>query len=250
MKPLIGITPSLSRDTFSHGIFERYVLSNNYPNAVATAGGIPVILPPQDTDAGAILDRLDGLLLSGGADIDPAVYGDTDVHPTTYDISQLRDTFEFALLREALDRDLPILCICRGIQILNVGLGGTLFQDVADQFSQDLHHRQQELGIEAAEPSHAVTATDGGLLAEVYGNSTIQTNSFHHQAVKNVAPDLRVEGQTDDGLIEAVSLSARSFVLGVQWHPEMMFRRHDEHLRPFERFVAAAVSWSLVGARG
>jgi putative glutamine amidotransferase len=250
MKPLIGITPSLTTDTFSHGTFHRYVLSNNYPNAVVAAGGIPVILPPQDNDAGAILDRLDGLLLSGGADIDPAVYGDTDVHPTTYDISPLRDTFEFALLREALDRDLPVLCICRGIQILNVGLGGTLYQDVADQFGPDLQHRQHDLGIQAAEPSHTVTATGGGLLAEVYGLSAIQSNSFHHQAIKTLAPDLRVEGQTDDGLVEAVSLPTHSFVLGVQWHPEMMFTRHDEHLRPFDRLVATAVSRSLVAARG
>jgi putative glutamine amidotransferase len=250
MQPLIGITPSLSSDTFSHGTFERFVLSNNYPNAVVAAGGIPVILPPQSTDAASILDRLDGLLLSGGADIDPAVYGDTDVHPTTYEISELRDTFEFALLREALARDLPILCICRGIQVLNVGLGGTLYQDVADQYSPDLQHRQQELGIIAADPSHTVTATEGGLLAEIYGTSAIQTNSFHHQAIKTLAPDLRLEGQSDDGIIEAVSLPTHSFVLGVQWHPEMMFRAHPEHRRPFEHLIAAVTSRSLIAARG
>jgi putative glutamine amidotransferase len=248
MKPLIGITPSLTSDTFAYGTFDRYVLSANYPNAVLAAGGIPIILPPQVDHAGALLDRLDGLLLSGGADIDPAVYGDSDVHPTTYGISPLRDRFEFALLHEALDRDLPLLCICRGIQILNVGLGGTLYQDVADQFDRRLSHRQQDLGLESAAPSHAVRATTGGLLAEVYGVASIQTNSFHHQAVKDLAPDLRIEGRTDDGLIEAVSLPARDFVLGVQWHPEMMFQRHDEHLRPFERLIAVATARSLVGA--
>src|SRR5262249_13028232 len=250
MKPVIGITPSLMRDTQPHGVFERYLLSANYPTAVIAAGGIPVILPPQDDHATALTDRLDGLLLSGGADIDPAEYGDTGVHPTTYDISPLRDRFEFALLREALARDLPILGICRGIQVLNVGLGGTLFQDVADQYGREVLHRQQEAGIEAAEPSHAVTATEGGLLAAVYGATAIATNSFHHQAVKAVAPDLMVEARSDDGLVEAVSLPSRSFVLGVQWHPEMMFERHDKHLRPFERLVSAATSRSLVGARG
>jgi putative glutamine amidotransferase len=250
MKPVIGITPSLMRDTQPHGVFERYLLSANYPNAILAAGGIPVVLPPQDGHASALLDRLDGLLLSGGADIDPAQYGDTEVHPTTYDISPLRDRFEFVLLRDALDRDLPILCICRGIQVLNVGLGGTLYQDIAEQCGGDVLHRQQEAGIEAAEPGHTVAATDGGLLAEVYGTASIATNSFHHQAVKAVAPDLAVEAQSDDGLVEAVSLPGRSFVLGVQWHPEMMFDRHEEHLRPFERLVSVATARLLVGARG
>jgi putative glutamine amidotransferase len=250
MKPVIGITPSLMRDTQPHGVFERYLLSANYPNAVLAAGGIPIVLPPQDDHASALLDRLDGLLLSGGADIDPAVYGDTEVHPTTYDVSPLRDRFEFALLREALERDLPILCICRGIQVLNVGLGGTLYQDIADQYGTDVLHRQQEAGIEAAEPSHTVTATDGGLLVEVYGATSIATNSFHHQAIKTVAPGLVVEAQADDGIVEAVSLPGHSFVLGVEWHPEMMFERHGEHLRPFERLVSVATSRSLVGARG
>jgi putative glutamine amidotransferase len=248
MKPFIGITPSLMRDTQPHGVFERYLLSANYPNAVLAAGAIPVILPPQDEHVTALLDRLDGLLLSGGADIDPAVYGDAEIHPKTYDISPLRDRFEFALLNEALNRDLPILCICRGIQVLNVGLGGTLYQDIADQYGKDVQHRQQEAGIEAAEPGHTVAARDGGLLAEVYGSTAIATNSFHHQAVKTVAPDLVIEARSADGLVEAVSLPGRSFVLGVQWHPEMMFARHEEHLRPFERLVSVATARSLIGA--
>jgi putative glutamine amidotransferase len=245
MKPLIGITPSLMTDVQSHGTFERFLLSSNYPNAVIAAGGIPVILPPQLGHAADLLDRLDGVLLSGGADIDPREYGDKVVHPETYDISPLRDAFEFELLREVLNRDLPLLCICRGIQVLNVGLGGTLYQDVADQFSPDLLHRQQNAGIAANEPSHAVHARANGLLSEVYGTEVIQTNSFHHQAIKDVASELVVEGTTDDGLVEAVSLPSRSFVLGVQWHPEMMFNRHDEHRRPFERLVSAAVARTL-----
>jgi putative glutamine amidotransferase len=250
MKPVIGITPSHMREALAHGTFDRHVLSVNYTNAVIAAGGIPIVLPPQDDHADALLDRLDGLLLSGGADIDPAVYGDTEVHPTTYGIHPPRDRFEFALLHGALERDLPILCICRGIQVLNVGLGGTLYQDVADQYGTAIQHRQQEAGIEAAEPGHAVAATAGGLLADVYGAAEVPTNSFHHQAVKDVAPDLRVEGVAEDGLIEAVSLPTRSFVLGVQWHPEMMFERHAEHLAPFARLVEVATVRSLADARG
>jgi len=245
MKPLIGITPSLMMDVQSHGTFERYLLSSNYSNAVHAAGGVPVILPPQADHASSLLERLDGLLLSGGADIDPHVYGDTEIHSTTYDISQLRDTFEFQLLQETLRRDLPLLCICRGIQVLNVDLGGTLYQDVADQFNAELMHRQQNVGIAASEPSHSVRAQSGGLLEQVYGSSTIETNSFHHQAIKEIAPDLIVEGVTEDGLVEAVSYPKRAFVLGVQWHPEMMYGEHGEHCRPFERLVAAAVAKSL-----
>src|SRR5215217_2587985 len=105
MKPLIGITPSLMMDIQSHGTFERYLISSNYPNAVIAAAGVPVILPPQLGHASALLDRLDGVLYSGGADIDPREYGDTEVHAETYDISPLRDSFEFELLREVLDRD-------------------------------------------------------------------------------------------------------------------------------------------------
>lgn len=245
MKPLIGITPSLMMDVQSHGTFERYLLSSNYPNAVLAAGGVPVILPPQPGNASLLLERLDGVLLSGGADIDPREYGDSDIHPETYDISPLRDAFEFDLLREVLARDLPLLCICRGIQVLNVGLGGTLYQDVADQYSAELQHRQQQAGIAANEPSHPVRIVAGGLLEQVYGASTVQTNSFHHQAIKDVAPTLVSEGTTSDGLVEAVSLPGHTFVLGVQWHPEMMFGQHEEHLRPFERLIAAAVARSL-----
>jgi putative glutamine amidotransferase len=248
MKPLIGITPSLSIDELAHGTFERCILSSNYPNAVLAAGGIPVIIPPQRGNASELVDRIDGLLFSGGADIDPSVFGDTDVHPKTYGISHLRDDFEFELLKEALRRDVPILCICRGIQVLNVALGGTLYQDVPDQFESEISHRQQDIGIDASESSHDVDAAPGSLLSQVYESTRIQTNSFHHQAIKALAPELVAEGRSPDGLIEAVSLPGRSFVLGVQWHPEMMFEHHAEHRQPFRQLVSKSASRELVGS--
>lgn len=248
MKPVIGITPSGTRDTFPHGTFDRYALATTYLNAVQAAGGIPIILPPQPGPVDAVLSRIDGLLLSGGADIDPARYGDAIVHPETYGIDPLRDEFELTLVHEALDRDLPVLCICRGIQLLNVALGGTLYQHVPDQFSSELSHRQQALGIPSSEPSHTVRAEPGSMLEAIYGSSIIHANSFHHQAIKGLASPLRIEGRTGDGLIEAVSLPGQLFVFGVQWHPEMMFHCHAEHLRPFEHFVTAATRRLLAPA--
>ena len=241
-KPIIGITPSPSSDQFDHGTFNRWALSRNYSEAVEAAGGIPVILPPQDGNVSALLDVLDGVLLSGGGDIRPSVYGDDTVHPTTYGINDARDEFELALAREAIARDIPVLCICRGIQVLNVALGGTLIQDVADQYSDQIEHRQQKNEIPADQPSHTVSVEPDSLLAKVYGTLKIETNSFHHQALKDVSPQLRVVGHAPDETVEAVEHPGCSWLLAVQWHPEMMFRAHDEHLRPFQGLVNAAVA--------
>ena len=242
MKPRIGITPSPAEDVFPHGTFHRNALSINYSDAVEAAGGIPLILPPQQSgNVSAILDALDGVLLSGGGDVRPALYGDETVHPKTYGLHDLRDGFEVALVHEAIARDMPVLCICRGIQVLNVALGGTLIQDVADQWGTDIEHRQRERGIEASEPSHTVEAEPDSLLARVYGTTTIATNSFHHQALRDVSPELVAIGRAPDGIVESVERPGSHWVLGVQWHPEMMFRAHAEHLRPFAALVLAAI---------
>lgn len=238
--PVIGITPSLSTDTFPHGTFERYALSTNYVRAVERAGGIPIILPPQVGHVADVLSLLDGLLLSGGGDIRPSRYGDTTVHPETYGIDDLRDEFELDLTRAALELDLPLLCICRGIQVLNVALGGTLIQDIGDQWETAIEHRQQRRGVPSSEPSHEVDIVAGSLLETVYGSRALAVNSFHHQALKRVAEGLRVVGQAPDGLVEGVECPGKRFVLGVQWHPEMMFEAHPEHLRPFRALVEAA----------
>jgi len=242
MKPRIGITPSPAEDVVPHGTSYRNALSTNYSDAVEAAGGIPLILPPQHADnVSAILDALDGVLLSGGGDIRPALYGDESTHPKTYGIHDLRDSFEIALAREAITRDMPVLCICRGIQLLNVALSGTLIQDVADQWGPEIQHRQSELGIPASEPSHTVVAEPESLLARVYGTTSIATNSFHHQALRDLSPELVAIGRAPDGIVESVERPGSTWVLGVQWHPEMMFRAHEEHLRPFAALIEAAV---------
>ena len=235
-KPLIGITPSPATD--EHGT--RYALSPNYTEAVEAAGGVPVILPPQQGNVDELLDALDGVILSGGGDIRPTIYGDTEQHPATYGIHDLRDQFELELARKAIARDMPLLAICRGIQVLNVALGGTLIQDIADQHSDQIEHRQNRGEIPAAQPSHAVTAAPGSLLARVYGATALQTNSFHHQALREVSSELRAIARAPDGTVESVEHPGCRWLLGVQWHPEMMFRAHSEHLAPFQALVEAA----------
>lgn len=239
MKPLIGITPSVLTD--GPGA-TRYAISASYTEAVEAAGGVPLVIPPQQGNADEILNALDGLLLSGGGDIRPERYGDRDYHPETYGIYDPRDELEIALVRGAIERDLPVLSICRGIQVLNVALGGSLIQDVADQHGAEIEHRQSKREIPASEPAHEVTVASGSLLEQVYGASRVQTNSFHHQALKDVSPELRAVGTAPDGIIEAVERPGSRWVLGLQWHPEMMFRAHDEHLRPFAALIAAATT--------
>jgi putative glutamine amidotransferase len=239
-RPVIGITSSQFLDTASHGVFPRHSVSKAYSEAVHRAGGVPIILPFFPELASEMLALIDGLILTGGADIDPARFGDTEVHPKTYDILPDRDEAVIRLAQGALDRELPLLGICRGIQVLNVAMGGTLYQDVADQFSADIQHRQHEADIPADEPGHLVSVAAGSLLERTYGTSPIPVNTFHHQAVKDVAAGLVASGVADDGLIEAVESPDYAFVLGVQWHPELMFARHERHLAPFSALVTAA----------
>jgi putative glutamine amidotransferase len=239
MKPVIGITASqLRSDTQDDR--ERVSVPRNYVDAVIAAGGVPMILPSQEENDEFLLELVDGLLFTGGADIDPEVYGAEAIHPETYGVDAGRDRFELALVNLAVERELPFFCICRGIQVLNVALGGTLIQDIPDQYSREIQHRQQHSAIDASEASHAVTVREGSLLDATYGSHELSTNSFHHQSVKEVAPQLEIDARTPDGVIEAVSLPGHPFALGVQWHPEMMFEAHAEHLAPFRALVEKA----------
>jgi putative glutamine amidotransferase len=240
MKPVIGLTPTPSTDKLGHGTFRRYALANTYTEGVEASGGIPFILPPQATDPNDVLDRIDGLLFSGGGDVAPAVYGAENIHAGGID--DQRDSFEVALFKAAIQRDMPILCICRGIQVANVALGGTLIQDIAAEFSDQIEHRQHESGYNPPDKSHRVDVEPGSRLADVYGANEIETNSYHHQALKDVSPDLVVIGRAPDGIIEAVDRPKSSWFLGVQWHPEMMFREHAEHLKPFQALIEATRS--------
>jgi len=240
-KPVIGITPSPTNDVFAHGTFRRYCLSSTYINAVRAAGGLPVILPESETDLQGILDTVDGLILSGGSDLDPASYGDAETHATTYGTDPERDNFEIELFRLAVKQDKPVLGICRGIQSINVAVGGSLIQDIPSEVPENVEHRQQALGKSQTDVSHTVTITDEqGPLFEAVGMNEMNVNSFHHQSVKEASPDLKVAAVAKDGVIEALWHPGMSFGLGVQWHPEMLAAQHDEHAALFRALVSAS----------
>jgi putative glutamine amidotransferase len=247
-RPIIGISSSFFVDNASHGTFNRHSLTAAYSIGVERAGGTPVILPFLPDSVDAYLDLVDGLVLSGGSDFDPARFGDTEVHPATYDILPDRDEAEIRLVQGAVERKMPLLGICRGIQAIAVALGGTLIQDVPTQFSGEIGHRQQEHGIEPPEPGHSVEIAPGTRVAEMYGAGTTGVNSFHHQAVRQAPHGYVVSARSADGLIEAIESTDSCFVVGLQWHPEVMFEAHAEHLAPFEALVEAARARMLVTA--
>jgi putative glutamine amidotransferase len=250
MKPIIGVTPSAQLDTLAHGTFLRYSMSAPYVRAVEAAGGVPIVLPPQRGSIDELLAVIDGLLLSGGPDVDPARYGDSYVHPTTYGIDPDRDQFEIDLFDSALRRSIPTFGICRGIQVMNVALGGTLIQDVSTEHpgASIVGHRQHERGLEVSAVGHALSAVEPTPLP-IFGDNDLGVNSFHHQAIRDIAADLMPVAYSPDGLIEAVAVRDNPEVFGVQWHPELMFERDSAHLRPFAHLVEAAARTRLLAAK-
>jgi putative glutamine amidotransferase len=247
MKPLIGITPSAQTEHLAHGPVRRHALSDPYIRAVAAAGGIPVILPPLHDDAATLVEVIDGLLLSGGPDIEPARFGDATVHEMTYGIDLDRDRWEIDLVHAARRQQVPVFGICRGIQVLNVAVGGTLIQDVATEHpgAVDVGHRQHERGLEGADIGHEVIATPDAHRVPIFDNGRLGVNSFHHQAIRDLAPGLVAIAHAPDGLIEAVAAADDWATFAVQWHPELMFERHPAHRRPFAQLVAAAAARKL-----
>ena len=235
--PLIGVSTSITVGTAP----ERAYVNSAYLFAIQQAGGVPVTLPPQLSAASLMrLARgLDGLLLTGGGDLDPTLFGEAP-HPTLDDVAPARDTLETSMVRIALERGLPILAVCRGIQVLNVTLGGSLFQDVGADPGTTLRHRQTE---PRDEPTHPVTVKPGSRLAETLGTDELEVNSMHHQAVKALGEGLVPVAWAPDQLIEGVEMTDSSrFVLGVQWHPEELCRGSEPARRLFAALVSSARS--------
>jgi len=231
-RPVIGLTTYV--ETVQQGVWDgpAAYLQYQYVESVTRAGGVAVLLPPQQVGAGsvdAILDRLDGLVLTGGKDVDARLYGATP-HAEADRPRVARDTLETQLARAAIDRDLPLLGICRGAQVLNVALGGTLVQHLPDLTGGDTHR---------AGPGrfahHDVRIVPGTRLAVLLGESA-GAACYHHQALADLAPGLVATGHAEDGVVEAVELPAARFVLAVQWHPEQI--RDD--VRLFRALVEAA----------
>ncbi|MGW0808830.1 gamma-glutamyl-gamma-aminobutyrate hydrolase family protein [Nonomuraea sp. NPDC002799] len=227
-RPVIGITSYVEPATFTvWADTKAALLPYMYVEQVVRAGGQPVVLPPAGEPA-RVVGRLDGLILAGGGDIDPARYGEDSQEHTGY-VRKFRDEAEFALLAAALDADLPYLGVCRGLQVLNVALGGSLHQHLPDVVGHTGHGpapgRFGEL---------PVTPVPGTRLSKVLGTDPVVVPHYHHQAVDRLAPGLTVSATTGDGTIEAVELDARPFAIAVQWHPEA-----GQDGKLFEALVAA-----------
>jgi len=233
-RPLIGLT----LDSEQPGGYSRlpwYALRENYCAAVVRAGGLPVLLPHEPEHAEAYLDTLDGLVITGGHfDVDPALFGATTRHAsvTTKD---RRTAFELAVTRSAMSRDLPVLGICGGQQLLNVVLGGTLIQHIPDEVAAALQHEQAN---PRTEPGHGVRIAPGTLLHRICGTDELAVNSAHHQAAKDVGPGVVVNAIAPDGVIEGIEAPAHRFCLGVQWHPEYAISAGDDAI--FAALIAAA----------
>ncbi|MTV81817.1 gamma-glutamyl-gamma-aminobutyrate hydrolase family protein, partial [Secundilactobacillus folii] len=205
----------------------------NYVEGIRQAGGVPIILPMGDpNDAETYLDSVDGLLLTGGQDVPPQLYGDEPIRELG-ETDIYRDQFEIALIKAAQAAHKPVLGICRGQQIINVALGGTLYQDIYVQQGTKLQHGQYPTAGEI--PTHSVTATDGSWLQQNFGKRFL-TNSFHHQAVNKLGQGLKNTGVADDGISEAIE-SGDGLLFAVQFHPEMMFKVHPEFVKIFQWVV-------------
>lgn len=223
----------------------RFTLGRNYVRSVQEAGGVPLLVPVT-LDAAALrglYERADGVLLTGGADLDPSVWGE-ECHPATRGIDPDRESAETLLARWAVSDDKALLGICRGAQQLNVALGGSLVQDIPSQRPSEIEHQGGKLSPERNHVAHTVCVDPGTRLGEALGlgegGGEVGVNSFHHQALKALAPALRVSARAPDGIVESVEMPDRRFVVAVQWHPEEMSAGRSDMMQLFVSFVTAA----------
>ncbi|MDI6740559.1 MAG: gamma-glutamyl-gamma-aminobutyrate hydrolase family protein [Candidatus Edwardsbacteria bacterium] len=234
LHPIIGLTAlrSPDRESFHH------MLTGHYLRAITAAGGFPIVLPAMPERCAEALDLVSGLLLIGGGDIEGKHLG-KPTHPRAKFFNPLRDVFELAIIPKAIGRKMPLLGICRGEQLINVAMGGTLYQDIGDEQGSSFEHLQEDKPDQAV---HAVSVAPESCLAAILGTTQVSVNSTHHQAVREPAPKLRAVAWAPDGVIEGIESCSpeTGFILGVQWHPERLVENMPEHRRLFQRFVKAA----------
>jgi putative glutamine amidotransferase len=240
-QPVILVTMSVAPANAERAVSERAMLNAPYIEAVQAAGGVPVLVPPQASPVtlDALVAMADGVMLTGGGDIAPARYGEVQ-HPATVGISDARDTTEISLIDRAMARELPLLAICRGMQILNVALGGTLCQDLPSLRPGAIEHAQTP-AQQRAPATHGVRFDPGSRLAGVCGATRIEVNSMHHQAVERMGDGLVAVGRAEDGVIEAAEFPGRD-ILAVQWHPEELAGEHAHARALFAWLVSAAAA--------
>jgi putative glutamine amidotransferase len=234
-RPAVGITP----DAEGEGDAARFFVKTAYAEAVLRAGGLPLVLPTS-TDASVVdayLDRVSAVVVTGGAfDVPPAAYGETP-REGLGPLNLGRTAFETVVLQGALRRRLPLLGICGGMQLLNVVLGGTLYQDLHRELPGAKEHEQHNA---RSQPSHPVDVHDGSLLADVLGRGQLMVNSTHHQAISKLGPSLKVSATAPDGVVEAIESTEHPFALGVQWHPELLLLSMPLHLGLYRALVQKA----------
>lgn len=233
MRPIIGITCSSTDSSNS--------ISTNYVNAIEKAGGTSILLPSTRNDSCIVdyIKLIDGLLLAGGVDVDPLYFGE-EPKPLMGKIDIDRDYLEIHLIPEALKVNLPVLGICRGIQILNVAMGGSIYQDISMSGKSILKHRQDAPGLYA---THTIDVLSKSQLIRILSNSKIRTNSFHHQAVREAAPGFIISAVARDGIIEGIESINHNFVVGVQFHPEQMWQDNPPITNLFLEYVSAAKAY-------
>ncbi|WP_235524977.1 gamma-glutamyl-gamma-aminobutyrate hydrolase family protein [Planococcus glaciei] len=229
LKPVIGITARVEKD-------QTYTLDPVYGKAILQSGGLPLIVPNVDEeDIPALCERLDGLIVTGGGDINPTLYGE-EPHVRLGAVYPGGDQYEKELILNFLKLDKPFIGMCRGLQMLNISLGGTNYQDLEAQFEGTLYQHKQ-LAMRTHR-THSVELEDGSQLLEIMKEKNFHVNSFHHQGVKDVSSELRVAARAADGLVEALESDKHQFVMGIQWHPEEFAVQGDEaSKRLFDRFV-------------
>ncbi len=227
MSVIIGITHG-----YNNCEEKELTISSDYVKAIKKAGGIPVMLPPHidKNDVPYLINILKGILISGGGDVDPRFFGENP-HKGLKRIDPVRDSFEIQLCRKAIKNDVPLLAICRGMQVLNIACGGTIIQNIE---GETIKHEQES---PKWHPSHRIEIKDNNLLFDIYKKRKIYVNSFHHQAIGNLGKNLEIAALAPDGLIEGIVGNDTTFTVGVQWHPEKMFEKIPQHLKLFNAFI-------------
>jgi len=236
--PLIGITAGHSKNI--HGLPIIHLL-RTYVDSIISAGGVPVIIPSELSEEGwkLLYAKLDGVIFSGGADIDPKLFGE-ETHPAIQGVDNERDALEIPLMRHMAEDEKPFLAICRGFQVLNVALGGTLYTHVSDQIPKSLQHDTPD-DLPRNSHAHEVQILENSRLAKILGKPVLEVNSWHHQGAKDIPPRLKITAHSPDGLVEGMELEDHPYGIAVQWHPEWM--PEDAAMKNlFKSFINAAKS--------
>jgi len=239
-KPIIGIVGNvMTKETGRVRAVQQLYVYEEYINAVVKAGGIPIVLPIVD-DLKLVrqqIDSCDGIIMTGGNDVHPKFYSeDQNLHKTLQIVSSRMDLYQMELARLTIEKNMPILGICRGMQLINVVNGGSLYQDLSEKSGEILKHGDADLSNET---EHSISIESESILKGILGESVV-VNSYHHQSVNRIGDGLRVTAYTADGVIEAIEMTGKRFVVGVQWHPEMMLAVNDDMLSIFEVLIEKA----------